>query len=210
MQFSIEAKNATTLDLLAVLTGSKRTAATLLRNSGGSLFNLLHQESSHQHGTLCAQEGHSYSSRALARLQAAKELATRAVSEQLMRGDALTSPALVREYLTHRLASYGHEVFMMLALDASHRVIAIEEMFRGTLTQTSVYPREILKAALRLNACALIFAHNHPSGTPEPSRADELLTQTLKEALSLVDVKVLDHFIVAGTKTLSFAERGLL
>jgi DNA repair protein RadC len=210
MLLSTEVKTATTLDLLAVLVGSKRTAATLLRNSGGSLFHLLHQEPGHQHGALCAQEGHSYTSRALVRLQAAKELTTRSVSEQLMRGDALTSPALVREYLTHRLAGYGHEVFMMLAVDASNRVIAIEEMFRGTLTQTSVYPREVLKAALRLNASALIFAHNHPSGTPEPSRADELLTQTLKQALSLVDVKVLDHFIVAGTKTLSFAERGLL
>ena len=98
----------------------------------------------------------------------------------------------------------------MLLLDAQHRVIAIEELFRGTLTQTSVYPREVVKAALRANAAAVIFAHNHPSGVAEPSSADEMLTRTLKQALSLVDVQTLDHFIVAGTKTLSFAERGLI
>jgi len=98
----------------------------------------------------------------------------------------------------------------VLLLDAQHRVIAIAELFRGTLTQTSVYPREVVKAALRANAAAVIFAHNHPSGVAEPSSADEMLTRTLKQALSLVDVQTLDHFIVAGTKTLSFAERGLL
>jgi len=95
-------------------------------------------------------------------------------------------------------------------LDAQHRVLASEELFRGTLTQTSVYPREIVKAALRHNAAAVIFAHNHPSGVAEPSRADEMLTTALKQALALVDVKVLDHFIVAGGSVISFAERGLL
>ena len=99
---------------------------------------------------------------------------------------------------------------MALFLDARHRVVAAEALFRGTLTQTSVYPREVVKAALRANAAAVIFAHNHPSGAAEPSQADELLTRSLKEALALVDVKVLDHFIVAGSRSLSFAERGLL
>src|SRR6266480_4700548 len=108
------------------------------------------------------------------------------------------------------LACRSHEVFVCIWLDAQHRVISFEEPFRGTLTQTSVYPREIVKAALAANAAAVIFAHNHPSGAAQPSQADELLTRSLKEALALVDVKVLDHFIVAGNQALSFAERGLL
>ena len=108
------------------------------------------------------------------------------------------------------LAGLPHEVFVCIQLDAQHRVIAIEELFRGTLTQASVYPREVVKASLRVNAAAVIFAHNHPSGACQPSQADELLTRNLKEALALVDVKVLDHFIIAGTNSLSFAERGLL
>jgi DNA repair protein RadC len=122
----------------------------------------------------------------------------------------LNSPSAVRQYLTLRMAQLEHEVFMVLFLDSQNRAIAIEEMFRGTLTQASVYPREIVKRALQLNACSVIFAHNHPSGVAEPSHADENLTQNLKKALALVDVQVLDHFIVAGAKTLSFAERGLL
>jgi DNA repair protein RadC len=101
-------------------------------------------------------------------------------------------------------------VFVVILLDAQHRVLSVDELFRGTLTQTSVYPREVVKVALRANAAAVIFAHNHPSGVAQPSQADELLTRTLKDALALVDVKVLDHFIVAGTSILSFAERGLL
>ena len=103
-----------------------------------------------------------------------------------------------------------HEIFVVVFLDSQNRLLAAEELFRGTLAQTSVYPREVVKTALAHNAAAVIFAHNHPSGVAEPSRADEALTQSLKQALSLVDVKVLDHFIVAGTSTLSFAERGLL
>ena len=126
------------------------------------------------------------------------------------RSNALTSPGAVRDYLRLLLAPLEHEVFIGLFLDAQNRVIATEELFKGTLTQTSVYPREIIKAALRHNAAALIFAHNHPSGVAEPSRADECLTANLKRTLALVDVKVLDHFIVAGAQVLSFAERGLL
>ena len=140
----------------------------------------------------------------------ARELVMRSLREELKSRDALTSPGAVRDYLRLVIAGREHEVFMALFLDAQNRVIAADEMFRGTLTQTSVYPREVVKSALQHNAAAVIFAHNHPSGVAEPSRADEMLTIALKQALALVDVKVLDHFIVAGNRTLSFAERGLL
>jgi len=143
-------------------------------------------------------------------LGAVLELARRALGEQLHTGAALTAPGTVRDYLRLLLGTRPHEAFVCLFLDAQHRVIRAEELFRGTLTQTSVYPREVVKAALAANAAAVIFAHNHPSGVAEPSQADELLTRQLTEALSLVDVHVLDHFIVAGTQALSFAERGLL
>jgi len=116
----------------------------------------------------------------------------------------------VRDYLRLLLHDRGHEVFVCLFLDAQHRMIAGEELFRGTLAQTSVYPREVVKETLAHNAAAVVFAHNHPSGVAEPSRADELLTQALKQALALVDVKVLDHFVIAGSAAVSFAERGLL
>ena len=125
-------------------------------------------------------------------------------------GCALTSPAAVRDYLRLALGNRDHEVFVVVHLDAQHRVLAFEELFRGTLTQTSVYPREVVKAALAHNSAALIFAHNHPSGVAQPSQSDELLTRNLREALALVDVKVLDHFVVAGHQAISFAERGLL
>lgn len=123
---------------------------------------------------------------------------------------ALRSPAAVRDYLRLALGSRDHEVFAAVFLDAQHRVIATEELFRGTLTQTSVYPREVVKAALRNNAAALILAHNHPSGLAEPSHADELLIRSLKSALALVDIQVLDHFVVTSVSALSFAERGLI
>ena len=145
-----------------------------------------------------------------ARLAASLELARRVLREDLSTRSALTSPQSVRDYLRLALGGREHEVFVALFLDAQHRVISADELFRGTLTQTSVYPREIVKAALKANAAAVIFAHNHPSGVAEPSQADELLTRQLKDALAMVDVKVLDHFIVAGRATLSFAERGLL
>ena len=131
--------------------------------------------------------------------------------EKLTRpGALLSSPAAVRDYLRLNLANLEHEVFWCVYLDAQHRVIASREMFRGTLTQTSVYPREVVKAALQANAAAVIFAHNHPSGVAAPSQADEALTRKLQQALALVDVSALDHFVVAGDQTLSFAERGLL
>jgi len=145
-----------------------------------------------------------------AQLVAVLELARRCLGERLRAGDALTSPGAVRDYLRLALAQREHEVFVVIFLDAQHRVTEVEEVFRGTLTQTSVYAREIVKAALKANAAAVIFAHNHPSGVAQPSQADELLTRNLKQALAVVDVKVLDHFIVAGDQCLSFAERGLI
>ena len=136
--------------------------------------------------------------------------ALKILDQRMRRSDALSSPDAVRDYLRLLLHDRGHEVFVVVFLDAQHRVIASDEMFRGTLTQTSVYPREVVKTALAHNAAAVVFAHNYPSGVTEPSRADELLTQTLKQALALVDVKVLDHFVIAGAGSLSFAEGGLL
>ncbi len=136
--------------------------------------------------------------------------ALKILGQQIRESDALASPQAVRDYLRLIFAAKEHEVFVVLHLDAQHRVLKSEELFRGTLTQTSVFPREVVKAALRANAAAVIFSHNHPSGIAEPSHADELLTRTLKSALALVDVTVLDHFIIAGPSCLSFAERGLL
>ncbi|MDD4962591.1 MAG: DNA repair protein RadC [Gallionella sp.] len=143
-------------------------------------------------------------------LQAVIELSRRALHEEMQRGDALNSPHVVRNYLQLLLAGRHQEVFVVLFLDTQHRVIASEELFQGTLGQASVYPREVVKRALANNAAAVIFAHNHPSGVAEPSAADERLTATLKQALALVEVRVLDHFIVAMGTTISFAERGLL
>ena len=145
-----------------------------------------------------------------AQLQAVLEMAQRALGETMRQGDALNSPGAVRDYLRLQLGGLGHEVFMALFLDAQNRVLAREELFRGTLTQTSVYPREVVKRALAHNAAGVILAHNHPSGVAEPSQADRWLTDQLKAALGLVDVKVLDHFIVAGPAGISFAERGWL
>ncbi len=138
------------------------------------------------------------------------ELARRSLAEQAATGDVLTSPQAVRDYLCLSLRTRPYEVFVGIFLDSQNRLLAYEEMFRGTLTQTSVYPREVVKTALARNAASVIFAHNHPSGIAEPSRADELLTQALKQALALVDIRTLDHFVVAGSQVISFAERGLL
>jgi len=143
-------------------------------------------------------------------LQAVLEMSRRALQEEVRSGDALNSPRAVKEYLQLLLRGRQQEVFAALFLDAQHRVLVSEELFHGTLTQTSVYPREVVKRALHHNAAAVIFAHNHPSGVAEPSQSDQLLTDALKQALALVDVRVLDHFIVAGAGCLSFAEKGLL
>lgn len=132
------------------------------------------------------------------------------MSRRVRRGLVFESPSIVRDYLVMQLGTLEHEAFCVAFVDAQHRLLEFHEMFRGTLSQTSVYPREVVKLALQLNAGAVILAHNHPSGHAEPSRADEMLTQTLKSALQLVDVRVLDHFVVAADRTVSFAERGLL
>ena len=174
-----------------------------LLNEFGSLAAIFSAEPS-------AAERAGISGEQWARITATPELARRMLREKLVNGSALSSPTAVREYLRLHLQSLPHEVFVCLFLDAQNRVIEIDEMFRGTLTQTSVYPREVVKRALHHNAGAVIFAHNHPSGVAEPSHADETLTQALKQALALVDVRVLDHFIVAGGGVVSFAERGLL
>ncbi len=145
-----------------------------------------------------------------AELVAVLELARRALAEQLRERAALDSPQAVKDYLQLQLASKKHECFAVLFLDNQHRLLALEEMFRGTLAQTSVYPREVVLRALHHHAAAVVLAHNHPSGTVQPSRADETLTQALKAALALIDVRVLDHVIVAPGLALSMAEKGLL
>jgi DNA repair protein RadC len=145
-----------------------------------------------------------------AQLQAVLELAKRSLSEELQAGVTLSSPQAVKQYLQLLLGGKAYESFAVLFLDVKNRLIACEELFRGTLTHTSVYPREIVKVALAHNAASVILAHNHPSGTPEPSAADHTLTQALKQALALIDVRVLDHFVVAGKHVYSFTEHGQL
>jgi DNA repair protein RadC len=188
-------------DLLSVLVGP-RNAVSLLSNASGSLSVLLHEPMP----VAYAQP------RVITKVKAATELVRRSLAEAMAHRDVLASPAAVRTYLRLLMARLEYEVFVVLFLDVQNRVIACEEMFRGSLTQTSVYPREVVKRTLELNAAAVILAHNHPSGCVQPSRADEVLTQTLRASLALVDARVLDHFIVAGNgnEILSMAERGLL
>ena len=145
-----------------------------------------------------------------AEIVAVLELARRALTAQLKQQTLFDAPDAVRDYLQLQLGSRPHEIFAVMFLDSQHRLIVLEELFRGTLTQTSVYPREVVVRALALNAASVVLAHNHPSGSAQPSRADEALTQTLKAALGLVDVRVLDHFVVTSTEAVSMAERGLL
>lgn len=145
-----------------------------------------------------------------AELVAVLELARRAMKEQLKEREIFETPGAVRQYLQLHLSRKTHEVFAVLFLDAQHKLLAMEEMFRGTLTHTSVYPREVVVRALHHGAAAVVLSHNHPSGSVQPSRADEALTQTLKAALALVDVRVLDHVIVAPGESMSMAERGLV
>ena len=172
-------------------TAAAETAATYAEN-----------QDSHRSGTRDALVCH--------KLAVARELLLRDLAKRMKAEPVLIAPAAVREWLQLYCANLEHEVFIVLLLDAQNRLIEAHELFRGTLSQTSVYPREVVKATLARNAAAVMFAHNHPSGIAEPSRADELLAQSLKQALALVDVRVLDHFVVAGTSSVSFAERGLL
>ena len=145
-----------------------------------------------------------------AQLQAVLEMARRHLAEQLQKGDALTSPELTHRYLLSQLRDRDYEVFAALFLDNQNRVIRYEELFRGTIDSAAVYPREVLKQALMHSAAALIFAHNHPSGIAEPSRADRHITDRLKRALELVDIRVLDHLVIGDGEVVSFAERGWL
>lgn len=145
-----------------------------------------------------------------AEIAAVIELSRRALTQQMVTKPVFERPSDVKDFLRLQLGGRGFEVFAVMFLDAQQRLLKFEEMFRGTLTQTSVYPREIVKRALELHAASVVLAHNHPSGAAEPSRADEYLTQTLKSALALVDVRVLDHMIVGHGELVSFAERGLL
>lgn len=180
------------IELLQKLIGVRQTQK-LYRGSLGSLF----------------ASGH-YQYKLPEKCVVARELVRRWLDEELRSECVLNAPDAVRDCLRIHFAGREHESFVAMFLDSQHRLIATHELFRGTLTQTSVYPREVVKAALRENAAAVIFSHNHPSGVAEPSKSDEALTSALKSALALVDVRVLDHFIVAGTSVLSFAERGLL
>ncbi len=142
--------------------------------------------------------------------QAVLEIGRRYLEAELERGDLLNSPQQTRRYLITRLRHYPHEVFAALFLDNRHRIITFEELFRGTINGATVHPREVVKRALTHNAAALIFAHNHPSGVTEPSEADRTITRRLKEALALIDVRVLDHFIIGDREAFSFAENGLI
>jgi DNA repair protein RadC len=189
MPVAVNCNGVPDVALLETLVG-KRAAKRLYKGKLGPLFD----GGDEAHGK-CA---------------AAKELVKRWLNEQMQARDALTSPAAVRDYLRIHFAGRQYESFVVIFLDAQNRVIGVEELFRGTLTQTSVYPREVVKAALKHNAAGTIFSHNHPSGIAEPSIQDQALTRTLAEALALIDVRVLDHMIAAGPNVMSFAERGLL
>ncbi len=178
-------------------------ARTLLREFG-SLHNLF----SADRKRFCRSNG--LGDAKYAQLQAVLEMARRHLQESIEQQDALTCPDDTRNYLKSRLSQYGHEVFACLFLDNRHRVLHFQEMFRGTIDGATVHPREVVKRALELNAAALIVAHNHPSGVTEPSLSDELITQQLKKALDLVDIRLLDHIIVGSGMTTSLAERGLI
>jgi DNA repair protein RadC len=188
-------------ELLRIILGEE-SAARIANRPLLEVFRIISLHSSREDTEACAS---------LRPLMAAKELLARMLNGTLAMRDCMTDPAAVRELLRMRLADLPHEVFLVMLLDGQNHLIDCVELFRGTLTQTAVYPREVVKLALASNAAAVIFAHNHPSGIAEPSQADEVLTQNLKQALALVDIRVLDHFIVAGgSSPLSFAERGLL
>ncbi len=155
-------------------------------------------------------QAHGLGSAKYAQLQAVLEMAKRHFQEILQRGSVMENPDMIRAYLSAQLRNYSYEVFACLFLDSQNRVIQFDELFRGTINSTSVYPREVVKQALQHNASSVIFAHNHPSGVAEPSHADQLITEKLKQALALFDIAVLDHFIIGDGNPYSFAEHGLL
>ncbi len=200
----------TDAELLAIFlrTGSPgKSAVDLARellNNFGSLNALLAADQQR----FCTGKGLGEAT--YVQLQAVLEMARRHFKEALQRGDVLTSPEITRAYLSAQLRGYSYEVFACLFLDNQHHVIQLDELFRGTIDGASVYPREVAKQALRHNAAAVIFAHNHPSGVSEPSQADKQITEKLKQALALFDIRVLDHFIIGDGLPYSFAEHGLL
>lgn len=197
-------------ELLAIFlrTGIKgRTAIDLARDllaSFGGLRELLEAPPE----VFCRARG--LGTAKFVQLRACLEMGRRYLEARLVRGDALTSPADTRRYLAARLRAYPHEVFACLFLDNRHRIIRFEELFRGTIDGAAVHPREVVKRTLECNAAAVILAHNHPSGVAEPSQADRGLTRRLQEALTLIDVRVLDHVVIGDGEIVSFAERGLL
>jgi len=206
---SLGAEILTDAELLAIFlrTGTRGVSAVEMAH------NLL-QEHEGLRNLLAADQAHFCSSKGLGpakyvQLQAVIEMSRRYFDAKLQRGDEITSATVVRDYLKAKLRDYEHEVFACLFLDNRHRIIEYSEMFTGTIDGASVYTREVVKQTLKHNAAALIFAHNHPSGIAEPSEADKQITQRLKEALELIDVRVLDHFVI-GDEVVSFAERGLL
>ena len=192
-------KSMSDAELLGMLVG-RRNAVQLLREAGGSLCEILRE----------AEVSEAVRPQVVVKLDAAKELVRRSLAESMRHRDALESVAAVRDYLRLTIGRREQEVFMALFLDNKHRVIAPEELFRGTLSQASVYPREVVKRSMALNAAAVIFAHNHPSGVADPSAADQAITRALRNALELLDVRVLDHLVIAGNEVVSFAEQGLL
>ncbi|MCI0654060.1 MAG: DNA repair protein RadC [Methylococcaceae bacterium] len=204
------AQSLSDAELLAIFlrTGVKgKTAVDLAREllkEYGSLRGLL------EAGRERFKQAHGLGDAKYAQLQAVLEMAKRHLRETLQRGDPLSNPKDSRDYLSAQLRRHPYEVFAGLFLDNQHRVIQFEELFRGTIDSTSVYPREVLRLALQLNAAAVIFAHNHPSGHCTPSNADRQITRKLADALALVDIRVLDHFIVGDGEGYSFAEHGLL
>ena len=198
------ARNMSNAELLEILCGS--VGRTLARHPLPEVFGICTPRhiNGHVEQDMAPYQVHP-------KLAVAKELYIRAIEQDMKSaGISLSSPQAVTSYLSGRIGHYEHEVFLCLWTDVQNRLIVAEEIFRGTLTQTSIYPRELAKSALIHNAAGVILAHNHPSGETSPSRADELLTAALKTTLALVDVRVVDHFVVAGNKTLSFAEKGLL
>lgn len=196
-------------ELLAIFlrTGVPGCSAVEMAYSLISHFGGLRELLKANQTSFCAYPG--LGSAKYAQLQAVMEMARRYLSESMQRGHALSSPEDTRQYLSECLRDYQHEVFAALFLDQRHRVICFEELFTGTVDGASVYPREVVKKALQYNATSIIFAHNHPSGVAEPSLADRHITKRLQDALALMDIKVLDHFIV-GDEVVSFAERGLI
>jgi DNA repair protein RadC len=197
-------------ELVALLIGqgSKGNCAVSIARDLIKHFGGLRALCDASHHNLCQQTG--VGTVGYTRIQATLELGRRYLYETMCRGDAFENPSITRRYLSARMRHHAHEVFGVLFLDNAHRVIVFEELFHGTINGASVYPRVVLQRALAHNAAAVIFAHNHPSGIAEPSSADRQITDTLCKVLSLVDVRVLDHFVIGETEAVSFAERGFL